>query len=341
VRAIRTALLAWYRDHRRDLPWRRTREPYAIWISEIMAQQTRIDTVVPRYYPFLAEFPDVYALATAPVTRVCEAWAGLGYYRRARNLHAAAQRVVAEYDGALPGDVAALMDLPGIGRYTAGAIASISFGAETPVVDGNVVRILSRLFALAEVATSAAGQNQLWAWAGELVRGESPGDLNQALMEVGALVCTPRAPRCSDCPVGRMCAGHQGGQPEQFPHLPSARVRKRLSVAFAWLRTRHGVWLEQRGVDGLWAGLWEPPSVSGARAKGVLAERLRVDLGRPLATVTHQLSHRDVVARVYVPERAPRMRAGPGMKRYRDPLSAPLSGLARKAVRAAQRRERT
>ncbi len=339
MRAIRAALLTWYREHRRDLPWRRTREPYRVWLSEIMAQQTRIETVVPRYHAFLAQFPDVRALAAAPVTAVCEAWAGLGYYRRAHNLHAAARRVVAEHGGELPRDARALIGLPGVGRYTAGAIASICFGAETPVVDGNVARVLSRLYAFEEVISHSGAQKKLWAWASELVRGEDPGDLNQALMELGALICTPRAPRCADCPVRAACVARRRGRPESFPWRAAPAARSRLDVAFAWLRGRAGVWLERRDVGGLWAGLWEPPSASGRRAKHALGARLGLELGRPVVTVEHQLSHRDVVARVYVPAKAPRLRTAAGRRRHRDPLEAPLSALARKAIRAMLRWE--
>jgi A/G-specific adenine glycosylase len=326
--------LDWYDAHGRDLPWRCHPEAYRIWIAEIMAQQTRIETVVPRYHEFLTEFPDVRALAAAPVTRVCEAWAGLGYYRRARNLHAAAVQVVSQHGGELPREVELLRSLPGIGRYTAGAIASTAFGVEAPVVDGNVVRVLSRVHAFGEPPSAAPAQRQLWAWAAELVRGERPGDLNQALMELGALVCLPRSPRCDACPLASFCAARRRGSPEQFPCKPRPAVRKQLDVAFAWLPSGSGVWLEQRPVDGLWAGLWEPPSASGRRAKARLRERLGVELGRPLATVSHQLSHRDITARLYGAERAPRWRGNDHRRRFVQPLDAPLSALARKALRA-------
>ena len=208
---LRTALLAWYRAHRRDLPWRRTRDPYAIWISEAMLQQTRVETVIPYWERFLARFPDVEALATADADDVIACWAGLGYYSRARNLHRAAQIVVERHAGRLPADVELLRELPGVGRYTAGAVASIAFDRPAPIVDGNVARVLARLFGIAADVRSRAVQERLWREAEELARGEDPGALNQALMELGAMVCTPRAPRCADCPWSRRCAAFAHG----------------------------------------------------------------------------------------------------------------------------------
>ncbi|MEM6532377.1 MAG: A/G-specific adenine glycosylase [Myxococcota bacterium] len=199
--AIGNALVEWYRNGHRDLPWRRTRDPYRIWISEIMCQQTQVDTVVPRYERFVERFPDVRALAAVKEETVCEEWAGLGYYSRARNLHRAACSVVREHDGKMPSNADDLQKLPGIGRYTAGAIASIAFDEATPVVDGNVGRVLSRVYRLAAVPTSSPGQKVLWGKAQDLVPAGAPGDFNQALMELGALVCTPKSPTCMLCPI--------------------------------------------------------------------------------------------------------------------------------------------
>ena len=177
--ALRRKLLAWYRAHRRDLPWRRTRDPYAIWISEAMLQQTRVETVIPYWERFLARFPDVEALATADADDVIACWAGLGYYSRARNLHRAAQMVMERYAGKLPDDVEALRELPGVGRYTAGALASIAFDKPAPVVDGNVARVLTRLFAIDADVRSRAVQERLWSEAEQLARGDEPGALNR------------------------------------------------------------------------------------------------------------------------------------------------------------------
>jgi len=191
-------VIRWYRDNRRELPWRRTRDPYAVWVSEIMLQQTRVETVVPYWERWMGRFPTVQALAAAPLDDVLAAWAGLGYYSRARNLHAGAREVVTDWGGSVPGRVDALLEIPGIGRYTAGAIASIAFGQPAPLVDGNVARVLARLFAIDEDVKSAAGSARLWALAADLVPAGAAGDFNQGLMELGATVCTPARPRCGD-----------------------------------------------------------------------------------------------------------------------------------------------
>jgi A/G-specific adenine glycosylase len=217
VKGLRRALLDWYRANRRDLPWRATRDPYAIWISEAMLQQTRVETAIPYYERFLARFPDLQTLADADSDDVLGVWAGLGYYSRARNLHAAARIVVDEHAGELPDDAEALRSLPGVGRYTAGAVASIAFDRPEPVVDGNVSRVFARLRGIRDDVRKAATVRRLWEEAAALVRGPHPGDLNQALMELGARVCTPRAPRCPVCPVAHHCEAQRGGDAEALP----------------------------------------------------------------------------------------------------------------------------
>jgi A/G-specific adenine glycosylase len=326
---VRRALLRFYRRHRRDLPWRRTRDPYAIWVSEIMLQQTQVVTVVPRYAEFLRRYPDVRALAMADEAKVCEAWAGLGYYRRARHLHQAACVVRDRYHGTMPTTAAELRTLPGVGRYTAGAIASIAFGEEAPVVDGNVTRLLSRLDAIDPQQQSDAA---LWSRAAELVRGEVPGDLNQALMEVGALVCTSRDPACRECPVERFCRARAEGAPERFPARRAPAPTRELQIAFAWIATPKGVWLERRSLEGLWAGLWELPSAVGPKAREELAMRLGVTLEGPERTLRHRLTHRDIRAAIYLPLTPPRLSRSRQLKPLRRPLAAPLSALARKAI---------
>ncbi|MGH7289297.1 MAG: A/G-specific adenine glycosylase, partial [Myxococcota bacterium] len=215
--AVRSVLLTWYRRERRDLPWRRTRDPWAIWVSETMLQQTRVETVIPYYERFLERFPSVQALADAEPDELMKSWAGLGYYSRARNLKAAAHKVVEEHGGRVPDDLEALRELPGVGRYTAGALASIAFDRPAPIVDGNVARVLARLLDLDFDVKSPAGQRRLWDEAAALADGPSPGDLNQALMELGALVCTPRAPRCPLCPLREDCRGLAAGRAEALP----------------------------------------------------------------------------------------------------------------------------
>jgi len=200
--AVSTDLLRWYRAHRRDLPWRRTRDPYAIWVSEVMLQQTRVETVVPYYERFLRAFPTPAALAEADASQVLAMWSGLGYYRRARLLHQGARAVAGR---PMPTSARELLTVPGIGRYTAGAIASIAHGEVAPLVDGNVARVIARLFALREDVSHGAGRERVWSLAAELLAepdaSADPGAFNQSLMELGARICVPREPRCSACPL--------------------------------------------------------------------------------------------------------------------------------------------
>lgn len=325
--ALRRALLAHFRRHARDLPWRQTRNPYAIWVSEIMLQQTQVKTVVPRYGEFLRQFPTVAALAAAAETAVCEAWAGLGYYRRARNLHKAARQVVADHDGVLPNSEAALRKLAGIGHYTAAAIASIAFGERVAAVDGNLIRVLARVAAMPGRASDATLVRSVREAAQLLVDGPEPGAINQALMDLGATLCRPTAPLCNDCPIRVHCAAHRAGTPTLYPGPKTRAPRQRLRIAFAWIERDGGVVLEQRPLDGLWPGMWELPSASGPAAKRSLSKRLGQTLGEPVAQVTHDLTHRRVEAIVY--------RAKPVAaigRAWRRPLEAPLSSLARKAI---------
>ena len=300
LRALRARLLAWYHAHRRDLPWRRTRDPYAIWVSEAMLQQTRVETVVPYYERFLGRFPDVGALARADLDEVLGLWTGLGYYSRARNLHRAAREVVERHAGCLPDDARALRELPGVGRYTAGAVASIAFDRPEPIVDGNVARVLARLLGIREDVDTASCRARLWREAAALAQGPEPGALNQALMELGATVCTPRGPRCGSCPVARRCAARSSGDPEALPRK-ARRMRVRPVRAVAGLVLRRGLALAvQRPERGLLAGLWELPGgeqAPGESAEDTLARTLGERLGlrvadaRPLGVVEHAFTH--------------------------------------------------
>lgn len=294
--ALRRALLDWYARARRDLPWRRTRDPYAIWVSETMLQQTRVETARPYWERFVRELPTVQSLAEAPESRVLALWSGLGYYRRARMMHAAAKRVVAEHGGRLPADREALRSLEGVGAYTAGAIASIAFGRRAALVDGNVARVLARLFAVTDDVKSAGGSARMWRLAERLVEGlaagQEPGDWNQALMELGATVCTPREPACDRCPAAALCEARRRGIASELPRVarkqePTAQQR----VAIV-LSSERAVLLARRCSDALFGGLWEPPSAEGGLP--ALAARLGVDASRLRAAgqVVHVLSHR-------------------------------------------------
>lgn len=329
------ALLAWYRRHRRRLPWREEVSPYRTLVSELMLQQTRVDTVLPYFERFLRDFPTVEALAAAPLEAVLERWAGLGYYSRARNLHRAAQAVVER--GGFPATVEGLRELPGIGPYTAGAVASIALGLDAPVVDGNVERVLCRVNAWAE--DPARIKARLWAEAARhLPRGEA-GDYNQALMELGATVCTPRAPRCGFCPLAPGCAGR--GDPERYPaKMAKAPVPEtRWTAVVAWDEGR--LLLARRPPTGLLGGLWEPPMGEGDDPAAVLRERLGmgVEAVEEAGTVIHVFSHRRQLTRVW------RARASgpPAPVDYADARWVPgaevggmaLSTLARKVVERA------
>ncbi len=322
------ALLSWYRQNKRDLPWRRTRDPYAIWVSEVMLQQTRVDTVLGYYDRFMRAYPTVSALANADLGEVLTTWSGLGYYRRARLLHqgAAAVRAVG-----LPKTAADLERVPGIGRYTAGAIASIAHGEATPLVDGNVARVLARWFAIEAEVSRGVGQRRVWELAGELVRmrsaSEDAGAFNQALMELGAMVCTPRAPRCGECPSRHHCEARARGLEHRLPIMTRKTApvawRRVALVAFAGARVLLG---RRAGVE-LMNGMWEPPMADAtdqqdaktiaaglARGLDLAASRVRV-----VGDVLHVLTHRRMmitVVRAELPVRARVSKKSPVLAPY-------------------------
>ncbi len=291
-------LLAWYGRHGRDLPWRGTRDPYRIWLSEIMLQQTGVATVIPYYEKFLARFPSVADLAEAPVEEVIELWAGLGYYSRARNLHAAARQVADQFGGAFPPELEPLMSLPGVGRSTAGAIRSIAFDLKGPILDGNVRRVLCRLFALAGDPRSSAAERFLWARAEELTPADRPHDYAQAIMDLGATVCTPRNPTCPNCPLEPLCLARAQGRENE---LPESRRKKTVPtrIQIALLLERDGrLLVRRRPYSGMLGGLWEFPAAEVPEGKEprLAAEQLLGDLrlqGQlcPAGQVAHAYSH--------------------------------------------------
>jgi A/G-specific adenine glycosylase len=291
--AIATAIVDHYAQVKRDLPWRRTRDPYAIWVSEIMLQQTRVATVIPYWQRWMARFPSVVALADAPLDAVLAAWAGLGYYSRARNLHAGAQAVRNQHQGAIPSTASELRGVPGIGPYTAGAIASIAFGERAPLVDGNVARVLARVFAIDHDIKSTAGGKALWTAAGELMAAlpdaAAPGDLNQGLMELGATICAASQPRCLICPVARDCTAARTGRQDELPVVAARKKASELPVlarTVVWLEERGEIVVVRRTPDGLFGGLWELPPLEVAATLGVTPERA------PVAFHDQTLTHR-------------------------------------------------
>jgi A/G-specific adenine glycosylase len=318
VKEVRRVLLSWYRRNRRDLPWRRSRDPYQIWVAETMLQQTRVETALRYYERFLTRFPDLESLATADSDDVLGEWAGLGYYGRARNLQAAARQVVEDWGGEIPEDVEGLRTLKGVGRYTAGAIASIAFDRPEPVVDGNVSRVLARLLGIREDVQSAPVVNRLWEEAGALVRGRSPGDLNQALMELGATVCTPRSPLCEACPISARCRAWQDGDPEAIPVKRPRPRPKRIEAAAAFLERRGKALAVRRPPQGLLGGLWELPGGELRKAEDPLQglarsvrDRVGLELSETerLGTVKHVFTHRVLHLHVF------RARGGSGRVR--------------------------
>lgn len=294
-------LIAWFERVREDLPWRRDRSPYRVWVSEVMLQQTQVSTVIPYFERFLERFPTVQALAAAPLDDVLKAWQGLGYYSRARQMHRAAQIIAGERGGHFPETAAGLQKLPGIGRYTAGAIASLAFGQDAPVLDGNVIRVLSRVFNIADDVTATSTRDALWVLAGQLLPSGQAAAWNEGLMELGRRVCTPRAPACPACPIAARCEAARLGVQEQRPVKP-ARVRTpHYDVTAAVIRRDDGrLLIAQRPLDGMLGGLWEFPGGKrepGETLQACLAREIREELGIEIAvgaqigTVRHAYTH--------------------------------------------------
>ena len=276
-------LRAWFDGAKRDLPWRRSRDPYRIWVSEIMLQQTTVAAVVAYFNRFMEAFPNVQALAAAPEREVLRLWEGLGYYRRARQLHAAAQKIVGEYSGVFPSDPAGVRALPGIGRYTAGAISSIAYDLPEPILEANTVRLLSRLSAYRDDPLAKPGQEHLWGWAAALVPKEEPGLFNQALMELGALLCTPREPQCPACPVASLCGARKLGLEREIPKPKAKKVFEEVREAAVLIRRRNQVLLIEWAAGKRWAGLWDFPRFAVVAEQGAnIREALRTELKRTL-----------------------------------------------------------
>lgn len=254
---IQDALLSWFKTHQRPLPWRRNYDPYQVWISEIMLQQTQVTTALPYFERFIAAVPNVKALAVIPEDHLLKLWEGLGYYSRARNLQKAARIIVEKHRGVFPQDFDQILGLPGVGRYTAGAICSIAFEQDTPVVDGNVMRVLSRIDDFRE----EIGKNSAYFWmrAKELLPSGQARDFNQGMMELGALVCTPKKPLCEKCPLQRDCKGFAAGSAEALPNKEPSRSKIKVQVAIGILEKDGKIFIQKRQDSGLMAGLWEFP----------------------------------------------------------------------------------
>jgi len=281
-RGVAGPLGRWFSRVGRDLPWRRSRDPYRVWVSEIMLQQTQVERVKEYFTRFLAAFPDIHALAAAREDRVLKAWEGLGYYRRARQLHAAAKRIVADHGGVFPRTVEELRSLPGIGRYTAGAIASIAFDAAEPIVEANSRRVLARLSGYGEPLDGPRGDGPIWEIAAAVVPGRRPGRFNQALMDLGALVCTPARPRCEACPLERLCSARASGRTASIPVKSARRAVTRVRETAVVVRHADAVVVERRSAGEWWEGLWDFPRASARTA------------GRRLGVVRYTVTHHAV-----------------------------------------------
>ena len=305
---LHNALLSWFDAYARKLPFRGTKDPYAVWVSEIMLQQTQVTTVVPYYQRFMKRFPTVATLAAARLDSVLKLWQGLGYYTRARNLHKAAKVIVERHNGTFPDTFEHLIALPGIGRYTAGAIASIAFGLPVPVLDGNVMRVLCRLYRLSDNPKSPAAQKHLWLLAKTLEPKARPGDFNQSLMELGATICTPKNPDCTHCPVEKLCLAKACGEQELLPKMPKAAPTPHYTVAVGLVFKNGKLLIDKRKTDGLLGGMWELPG--GKKQKGEtlkqavareIAEEVgvTVTVGKRLCIVRHAYSHFRITLHAY------------------------------------------
>ncbi|MFH1941823.1 MAG: A/G-specific adenine glycosylase [bacterium] len=301
-------LLAWYGKHRREMDWRETDDAYRIWISEVMLQQTQVNTVSDYYRRFISRFPTIQDLADADIGDVMKVWEGLGYYSRARNLHRAAGEIVRRFGGIIPDDLDALMSLPGVGRYTAGAVLSIAFGKPVPVLDGNIIRVLTRVFHVTENVGKSNTQKTLWSLAEALLPENRIRDFNQGMMELGALVCKPKRPLCLDCPICRICEAKRLSIQEKLPVKPARKSVPHYDVTAGIVWKNNYFLITLRPQKGLLGGLWEFPGgkkEAGESLEGCLRRELReelgidVDVGEHLVSVKHAYTHFRITLHVF------------------------------------------
>ncbi len=308
--SFRRRLLAWYAEHARDLPWRRSNDPYRVWLSEVMLQQTTVAMAAPHFERFTKALPTIERLAAAEEQQVLRLWEGLGYYRRARGLHAAAKQIVAEHGGEVPRDVPTLMRLPGIGRYTAGAIVSQAFDIPAPILEANTIRLFSRLVGYRGDPAKGEGQRLLWRTAEELLPRTGAARFNQALMELGSLVCTPTAPKCDQCPVVAHCAAFKLGLQHEIPRMAARAKPTAVREAAVVVRKNGAVLLRQCGAGERWAGLWDFPRfqldgqgplfVRKELAAGVHGQTgVTVEPGNLLATLKHGVTRYRITLECY------------------------------------------
>lgn len=302
-KSFHDALLGWFCQNKRNLPWRKTKDPYRVLVSEVLLQQTQVQTVIPYYNRFVKEFPTVKSLAESPVDRVLKCCEGMGYYARARNLHRTAKEIQNSYGGYVPDDYKKLISLPGIGSYTAGAVGSIAFNKPLPVVDGNVKRVLCRLYGIKKPV-----QKKLWKLAEDLIPENKPGEFNQALMELGALVCLPRNPRCKECCVSAFCAAYKKGKPEVYPAKLKKKTLPYVTGAVGVIKKNGKLLISKRPEKGLLGGMWEFPGGKVKKdetLKHALKREIQEELGisvqvkEKLMEVPHTYSHFRVKLHVF------------------------------------------
>lgn len=302
---IRDKLLAWFRDFKRDLPWRRSHDPYRIWLSEVIMQQTRIEQGLPYYEAFTEQFPTVYDLAGASEDQVLNLWQGLGYYNRARNLHHTAQVIASDHGGRFPADYDELIKLKGIGEYTAAAIASMAFDKPHVVVDGNVNRVVARLFGIQEPVNTTAGKKAVKNWAETLLDHSEPGNFNEALMDFGAIQCTAANPKCGICPLQDHCYAFLHSQTLELPRKAKKLKRRTRYFYYLVLANSYGIALRQRGTDDVWQRMYDFPLIEKSPKEpfqaGALNELAETHQVAPtyLANYKHVLTHQDIIANFY------------------------------------------
>lgn len=331
ITRLRRVLLQWYGQHRRQLPWRATDsrgrvDPYHVLVSEAMLQQTQVVTVVDYFNRFVDRLPTVRALATADEQVVLRLWQGLGYYRRAQHLHAAAKMIVDEFDARVPSSVDQLMRLAGIGQYSAGAIASIAYGRASPILDGNVARVLARWLAIEQSIDAPKVRDRLWQVAQQLVPPSRPGDFNQALMELGQLVCTPKRPQCKTCPVANQCRAYKDDSANRLPLRTPRRAPQQVFHHIVAIHRGDKYLLEQRGAKGLWSQMWQIPTAEQASASQLtqwVKDHFGLTVTRPrkVKTFGHQTSHRTIKFVLWCScVQAGRLRRGSGLWRRLDAM---------------------